>query len=244
MRRRRFGAVRRLPSRRWQVRYKALSGESVTAGGTFATRADAERFPSRVELDMVGGTWVDPRAGQVTVEEWAQRWMASATRLKPKTRSSYASLVRAVIVPTIGASRLGDLRPMRVRTWVAELTGRYSASRVRQAYRLLSQMLAAAQLEGLIAVSPCVGVRLPRLAEHEPNVLTVEDVAALSAVMAPPHDLFVRTLAYSGLRYGEAAGLQRRYVDINAGHLVVAASLSDADGVLTLEEPKTHQHVW
>ncbi|MCZ3387071.1 MAG: site-specific integrase [Actinomycetia bacterium] len=50
-----------------------------------------------------------------------------------------------------------------------------------------------------------------------------------------------RTLAYTGLRFGEAAGLQRRRVDLARQRLVVAASLSDAAGVLSIEEPKSHQ---
>jgi hypothetical protein len=147
MKRRRFGALRRLPSRRWQVWYRVLSCEMVSAGRTFATKAEAERFLARVELDMIGGTWVDARGG-MSVAEWAARWMASATHLKPKTRASYGSLVRSVIVPTLGRVRVGDLRPMRIREWVADLTGRYSPSRVRQSYRLLLHKLGAAQLEG------------------------------------------------------------------------------------------------
>ena len=60
--------------------------------------------------------------------------------------------------------------------------------------------------------------------------------------MGPSDGLFTLTLAYSGIRFGEAAGLRRRFVDLVHDRLVVASSLSDADGQLTLEEPKSHQH--
>lgn len=242
-RRRRFGALRRLPSGRWQARYTLASGEQVKADRTFATKTEADRFLARTELDLAGGTWVDPRAGHVTVEDWAARWMSSATHLKPKTRASYESVLRSVIVPSLGRVHVGDVRPMQVREWVASLTRRdLSPSRIRQSYRLLSQLMSAAQLEGLIASSPCVGVKLPRLPEHEPHVLTVDQVHALAAAMPSPYALFTRTLAYTGMRFGEGAGVQRRFVDLDRSVLVVAASLSDVDGVLSLQEPKTHQH--
>lgn len=36
-----FGALRRLPSGRWQARYRCLDGRMVPAPQTFATKADA-----------------------------------------------------------------------------------------------------------------------------------------------------------------------------------------------------------
>ena len=60
--------------------------------------------------------------------------------------------------------------------------------------------------------------------------------------MSAPFDLFVLTLAYTGLRFGEVAGLRRRFVLSSERRLVVAASLSEAAGVLSMEEPKSHQH--
>jgi integrase len=244
VRRRQFGAVRRLPSGRWQARYTLPSGERISPPDTFATKAEAGRYLARVELEVASGTHVDHRAGEVTVGEWAGRWMAAATHLRPKTRASYESLVRTVIGPALGGRRLRDLRPMQVREWVAASTRRgLSPSRVRQAYRLLSQMLDTAVLDGLIPSSPCVGIRLPRLAEHEPTILTMHQVADLAAVMPEPSDgLFVMTLAYTGMRFGEGAALARRNVDLERRVLTVAASLSDANGLLTIEEPKSHQH--
>lgn len=243
MRRRRFGAVRQLASRRWQARYTVADGVMVTADTTFATKAEADRFLSRTELDLHGGTWLDPRQEGVTVQDWAARWMAATQHIKPKTRSSYASLLRSVIVPTLGRKALRDLRPMQVREWVAALSAKgYSASRVRQSYRLLSQLLDAAVADGLLAANPCSNVRLPRLPEHEPNVLTPDEVRRLAGRMPAQYRLFTLLLAYTGMRFGEAAGLARRRVDLDRSRLVVAASLSDADGILTIEEPKTHQH--
>jgi hypothetical protein len=58
--RRRFGAIRRLPSGRYQVRYRTADGRHVSAPTTFETKADAGRFLSKIETDMLRGEWADP----------------------------------------------------------------------------------------------------------------------------------------------------------------------------------------
>lgn len=210
---------------------------------TFARKGDADRWLSGVEVEMARGTWVDERRAQTTVEEWVEGWLKRASHLRPKTKVGYASLAKSVIVPTLGDKHLGDLRRSTVQTWVASLVDRgLSPSRIRQAYRLLSQVMRAAELDGIITRTPCLDVRLPRVPEHEPNVLTPEQVTELARAMGEPYDLFVLVLAYTGLRFGEAAGLRRQFVMLDRSVLVVASSLADANGVLSMEEPKTHQH--
>ncbi|HWI34549.1 MAG TPA: hypothetical protein VNS83_09575 [Lapillicoccus sp.] len=53
--RRRFGAIRRLPS----GRYRTTAGRSVTTPTTFEAKADAGRYLSKIETDMLRGEWAD-----------------------------------------------------------------------------------------------------------------------------------------------------------------------------------------
>lgn len=61
---RQFGTTRRLPSGRYQLRYRRL-GRLVPAEKTFATKADANLYLSQVESDLHRGTFVDPAGGRV-----------------------------------------------------------------------------------------------------------------------------------------------------------------------------------
>lgn len=238
----RFGRVRRLPSGRWQVRYLGADGSEQPGPRTFATKVEASRFLAKVETDIDRGAWTDPRLGQVTIREWTERCLPTMTHLKPKTTAGYASLVHATILPVLGDVPLGRLRPIVVQEWVAGLTTRgLSASRVRQACRLLSQLLATAEDSGLIASNPCSRIRLPRLVESEPVILTHEQVATLVASCPAPYRPLVEVLAYGGLRIGEAFALRRSSVDPLGRRIVVRESLSDANGQLTFQLPKTHQ---
>jgi integrase len=49
----------------------------------------------------------------------------------------------------------------------------------------------------------------------------------------------VSVLAWGGLRIGEALALQRRDVDLDAGTITVARSLSEIDGVMHVTDTKT-----
>ena len=240
--RRQFGRVRRLPSGRWQARYATLEGEQRTGPQTFATKAEASRFLAQIEVDLQRGLVVDPRLARTTLREWSERFITTTMHLRPKTRASYASLLRTTILPALGDQQVGRLRPIDVQEWVASMHARgLSASRIRQGYRLLSQMMAAAEDSGLTARTPCRRIRLPRMEEHEPNILTREQVSTLAAACRPPYDLLVEVLAYSGLRIGEALALRRESVDPLGGRLIVRESLSEANGQITFQTPKNHQ---
>src|SRR5215467_14209710 len=64
-RRRRFGAVRRLPSGRFQARYPGPDGVLRPADDTFDTKTEAEVWLTRKEAEIIDGDWIDPDAGAV-----------------------------------------------------------------------------------------------------------------------------------------------------------------------------------
>lgn len=243
MSRRRFGSVRRLQSGRWQARYYLPDGTRRSPTQRFATKTDALRFLATVEADLLRGTFRAPEAPSQTVAAWTARHIAAQTgRLTPKTQALYESLLRSCIEPGVGAVPVAELRKIAGREWVASLTSRgLSASRVRQALVVLSQVMAVAVEDGLIESNPCSGVRPPRLTQTEPRILTPAQVAALREVIKPPYALLVDLLAYGGLRIGEAFALRRRCVDELDRRLIVEESLSETGGRHSFGPTKTHQ---
>ena len=69
-RRRRFGAVRRLPSGRYQARYPGPDGMVRPADDTFATKTEAEVWLARKEAELIEGEWIDPDAGAILVPDY------------------------------------------------------------------------------------------------------------------------------------------------------------------------------
>jgi integrase len=241
--RRSFGRIRKLPSGRYEARDPKPDGILRPADRTFATITDADVWLSRKRVEIEERRWIDPEAGKVTVETWAARWLAAVSpQLKAKTRASYRSLIRSRINPALGDRELSSLRPIAVVEWIAAMrTEGLSASRIRQAYRVLSQLMASAVDNELIPATPCRGIRLPRMPQTEPHILTPLEAWRLVSATAAPHDLLVGLLAFAGLRIGEAFALRRGDFDLHKGLVVIDENLSEAGGALTFDTPKSHQ---
>ena len=198
---RRFGGLRKLPSGRWQARYRTPEGIRITAPETFKTKTDAGRFLDSIELDQLRGVWHDPvPSQQETVRAWCRRWLKQhSPSLTRSTAASYDGLLEKCVLTRVVDGRqvglaelpLAALTPMRVGEWLAELQrSGLSASRIRKAYRVLSLAMDAAVRERLLQTNPCgKHHRLPRLPEHDPAILTVAQVEILVAHLrngAPP----------------------------------------------------------
>lgn len=242
MSKRRFGRVRKLPSGRYQARYRGPDGQDHPAPTTFASKREAERFLSLAEADVAQGRWLMPDAAQLTVGQWCEQWFGPAsTTWKVKTLQTYRSVLDRLILPRLGDAQLATLRPITVSRWVADLVNNLSPSQARQAYRLLSQIMKAAMDNDLIATNPCRTVKLPRLPEANPVILTPEQVDRLSAVCEPDDCLLVLLMAYGGLRIGEALALRRRSIDLDAGMLTVSEAVAQVSGGTVVDTPKNHQ---
>ena len=224
----------------WVARYVAPDGRERSR--SFARKIDAERFLTSTEAGKIRGEWTDPALARMHLDEWAGRWLASVRpTLKPKTAECYASLLRSRILPELGSISLGAVRPSDVAEWLATMQADgLSSSRIRQAHIVLSLLLDAAVLDGRIARNPTDGARLPRLVRREAPYLTPEIVERIAQEIREPYGLLVRLLGTVGPRFGEAAALRRRSVDLLGRRLVISESLAEVGGRLTFGATKTH----
>ncbi|HWI05301.1 MAG TPA: tyrosine-type recombinase/integrase, partial [Acidimicrobiales bacterium] len=71
------------------------------------------------------------------------------------------------------------------------------------------------------------------------QIASPEQVAAIAAAVGPRWEAIVFTAAYSGLRWGELAGLRRRDVNLVTNIISVTRKLSEVNGQLTFSQPKS-----
>lgn len=131
--RRTFGAIRRLPSGRYQARYQGPDGRDHTAPTTFVRKDEADAWLATIRADMVRGSWRDPDAGAVTVATYFAEWL-DVHQVRPRTRENYQQaadrwLLRDLTRPAapsrpartinLGAYELRHLTPAIVREWLA-----------------------------------------------------------------------------------------------------------------------------
>jgi len=145
MSRRKFGAVRRLPSGRWKARFPGPGGELLPAPQTFATKIEASRYLAAVETDMARGQWVDPRGSGVLLVDYSAAWLQERTvrgrPLAPRTVDTYRHSLNAWILPFLGQVPLDKITSAHVRRWHAHIGGETGVNAVRQAYAVLRAIL-------------------------------------------------------------------------------------------------------
>ena len=225
---------------RYDVRYRGTDGSEHSR--TFRTRRDADGFAATVEADKLRGTWVDPKGGRVTLEEYATGWLATRAGLRPRTRETYETQLCLHVLPGLGALRLNALTPQRIREWHHDLviSGGVSANTAAKCYRLLRTILKTAVSDELLARNPCQiehgGVEH---AEERPTA-TVPQVWQLADAMPLRLRTMLLLAGFCGLRLGELLGLERRHVNVLHGLLTVEQQEHQLrDGTLLLGPPKT-----
>lgn len=125
-----------------------------------------------------------------------------------------------------------------VRALVADLVnGGAAASSVHKAVGLLRQVLATAVADNLIATNPADRVELPTVRMTEQRFLTIAELHRL-ALAAGEHMALVYVLGTTGLRFGEAAELRWRDVDIEGLRLRVTRSVTFVAGRPVVGTPK------
>jgi integrase len=233
------GNVARRPDGAWRARYRDPSGREHSQH--FDRKLDAQRWLASVEIAQARGEWLDPNRARMRVGEWARSWLAGQVQLKPSTRARYELAVRRQILPTWRNVPLAEVTYADVATWVQRLAASHLApASVRYAHRVLSLILDDAVRDGRLARNPATGVRLPRVIERQKLFLSHEQVADLAAT-ARPYGTLINVLAYTGLRWGEAAALRVGRVDLTRRRLEIVEATSEVRGEIIFGTPKTHQ---
>lgn len=227
----------------WQARVPDPSrGGTAKIERTFRTRVEAEAWVAQQQTSILDGTWLDPRRAQrrfdSVVEVWRESWPA---RLEPKTIAGYDQCLRTHILPEFGHRPIGSIDREAVQRFVNRLSGGgLAAETVRGIYSVLRNALNSAVQMGAIRSSPCQKVRLPRPSRRKMLFLSVEEVDLLAAAIDPLYRVLVYTAAYTGLRAGEIAGLQRQDADVLKARLYVRRAVKEIGGTLHVGATKTH----
>jgi integrase len=195
---------------------------------SFATKAAAQSWRAAAVVKLDQGRRIT--ATRQTFREAAEAWLAGAkaepatvlTRggrtYKPSALRSIESDLERFWMDDFGGHRLGDIARRDLQAMVDQLIGEgRSSSRVRNVINAGRVIFRHALERDNIQVNPCANLRLPALANAKMPPLEPTVLAAM--LDAAPDDLraFWTTLAYSGLRLGEARALRWSDVTLYEG---------------------------
>jgi integrase len=242
-----FGAIRRLPSKRYQASYIGPDLARHVAPETFTAKIDAEGWIAVERRLVEWDEWISPerrRAKQLhddsqTLRTYATTWLPERTAvrgLKPKTVSEYKRYLDRLIYPTLGELRLRDVTPATVRAWVGMLNAK--TPRINEhAYALLKTIFATAVQDELLDRNPC-RERMRKPVRHIGEPASLDELALLVAALPARLRLMIELAAWCALRFGEVAELRRGDIDLKNGVIRVTRAVQWVDGVKIVAAPK------
>lgn len=221
------------------VRYRDPSGRARSK--SLRTMKEARQYRSQVEADKAHGRWIDPAAGKISLREYALGWVRTNPSLKDRTRETYRSQLENHVLPVLGTTPLIKLSGLTIRSWYGDLreAGTIGPNTAAKVYRLLRSILATAVREDLIAKNPCSISGAGNEEVVERPVLSIPEVFALADKVDGPYRALILLAAFSGLRWGELAGLARCHVNPLHGRIEVERQLVEAKGDPTFGPPKS-----
>lgn len=230
--------MRRLPSGRYQVRYRGPDGRPRTAGQTFERKSDADRCLAAIEHSIHAGAWSDPKARAQTLATYADEWLSHRT-LAVRTRELYVDLLRLHIKPQLGGMPLGSITALDVRRWHKDRSEATDRVRTGQAYGLLRTILGTAVRDGLLPSDPCQISGAGSVKSPERPHMSREHAGLLIDAL-PPHVRapgLVTLLAH--LRLGELLALRMADVDLAHELLHVRRAVTRTKAGPAVKDTKT-----
>jgi integrase len=203
----------------YRVRWRESDGRA--RAKTFRRKVEADRFAAMVSADLVRGHYIDPDAGKVRFDEYANQWLAAQT-FEEGTVEMVELRFRLHVMPHLGTRNLSDVQPSTIQGWLRTLTG-LSGNYQKVIYANVSSVFTAAVDDGLIPKNPCKApsVRRPKSDPRKFRPWTRERVLAVREELPDRFKLVVDLGVGLGLRQGEIFGLSLDDIDLNTGEIEI-----------------------
>ena len=237
--RRGFGAIRKLPSKRWQASYTGPDTIRHKAPVTFETSEDAEAWLADRRREIRGDEWTPPvKTKAMTFSDFAERWLKNR-QLKPRTRYHYRKMLDARILPTFKDMPIKAISADLIDDWYAEQGTEHPTAR-SHAYGLLRTILASAVQSRAINFNPC-HIRGAGNAKrvHKSEPATLPELEIIVGKMPDRYKVMTLLAAWCALRFGELTELRRHDVDLNNGRVKIRRAVIHVEGQFIVGTPKS-----
>jgi integrase len=180
----------------------------------FTRKTAALNFAKDREAELRAGRRPDAK---ISWGEWSKRWTAGRL-VSVNTAKSDQTRIDKWLEPTWGRVALGEITQWDIQAWVSNLQrqGVSPASIEKLAY-LFSSSLAAAVDARLLNATPFVRIKLPPIPPGKEFYFSPEQIDRALAELAPVYRRAVLIMVYTGMRFGEMAGLHWQRVDLDSG---------------------------
>ncbi|WP_211439287.1 tyrosine-type recombinase/integrase [Corynebacterium glutamicum] len=224
--------------KRYRVRYTTPDRRETSKRG-FTNKRTAQEWLAENAVKINTGEWRSATAGRISVSELADEWIKTKVNLTPKTMDTYQGAVNHIKnVGSLGATYVKDVDMSVVEKWVAAMGQERSPKTVRNSFGVLNQVLGRAVRDKRIPANPCKYVELPKVPKKDMCIVPPAAVETMAVAAGGNYGDLVRFLAYTGLRWGEFAGLQVQDIDLPRHRLHIRHTITELNGKLVHGAPK------
>ncbi|SFK91357.1 hypothetical protein SAMN05216275_1411 [Streptosporangium canum] len=202
----------------YRARWRDPLGNLQSMSG-FPTKRTAEVYANDQEADVRASRYLDPRAGQMPVNDWIDTWYASLD-LELSTMEQYRYFLETCVRPFFVGRTLASLTPEEINVWERDLVKvyGYAPSTARGARARLVSALEAA-VPSKIARNPALRPRakgkradrrIARVMERRRTYATPLEILLVAerVGLLAGQGAFVQTIfhAWTGARWSEGVG--------------------------------------
>lgn len=204
-----MASIQKRPNGKYLVRWR--NEENKERSKQFDLMRDAKRYAAEKETELAQGTYVDPKAGDITLRAFYDDWKQRQLWTSNTTYNSERAMKRADFADT----PLNQIRRTHVESWVKGMSREYMPNTTRMHFQLVSAVLKGAVADGFIMKNPAAGVRVPKREAAE-STMTIPSPEEVGSVIDAAEEWFrpyIALCAFAGLRRGEACGIQLPDID-------------------------------
>ncbi len=204
---------------------------------SFPSRRDAEAFDVERKSSLHSGRYLRASDDQVTLDDYAQKYLSQ--KRKASTVQRNRGIYDRYISPVLGTVRIRAIRHSDIQRLVDSWseTGLSPRTITRQV-AVLSKIFTLAERDGVIHRIPTRGLDVPEPNDPHRYSMTLEEVDGLLGAIHANYRAFLYVLIETGMRIGEAIGLQIDDFDWVDGTLSITDAKTKA-GVRTVRISKT-----
>lgn len=241
---RRVGALKPVGPHRWEIRVflgKDASGtRQYRAAWVDGTKTQAEEALRTLSVELRGTPAA--RHGRTTVGAFFDTWLATHHGIAGSTRRTYRFFWDRYFAPSLGSLTLGEVTLETLEAVQGRLTTHFKLAprSIRRVMSLPVSLFRAAAERRMIAASPSLGLRKPKVSTRRPPCWSPEELRTfLQKTKDTRWGPLWWLLGTSGLRPGEALALAR--TDLVKDRAQVTKSLTRGEqGALEVGPTKTN----
>lgn len=177
-----------------------------------------EVFVQDIKKELLEAQKANFPQSDATVEDYINRFLTQkAKEIERTTLESYTGYAKSIVIPALGKIKMQDLTPAILQDFFEGIKAEHTVKSLSKYRVVLNGAIDAAYKDGIIALSPMHGVKLPKKdstftgdwytadeAKQAIRLLDKEDFSLTPAVMLALH---------TGMRRGEICGL--RWIDVD-----------------------------